>query len=336
MSAEPEPQRASLAAARTELTAALEQVQSAASHLTALKQRHGSLLLEKEATKKRLHQEALAQAAEAATAVTKVRLQLQDALQRAREERRHLREQLAGTKSSAALRSEEAAARTARSRQEVAKAQAEVLRVSTGAVDGLLRAIRRAEGSLLEVPAECHEAVNGTAGWLGAVAAAVEALRPTPEGAFGAKQVPDLRHLCEAIRGHGEITAQQWRRLASAAKNAQETRATEEAFTRRLHSLRGRRCELDGHLAEVHQELADLKASIDLEKFRSATLMEEQSWLIPAVAAAVEELGSQTLEPPPGCKDGWPWELNLQLPRPRSCKAAEKAKGRLWASPLGP
>eukprot|EP00435_Cladocopium_sp_Y103_P028096 s2213_g7.t1 len=64
-----------------------------------------------------------------------------------------------------------------------------------------------------------------------------------------------------------------------------------------------------------------------------------QALWVPRVAEAVEEM-TRPLEPPPGCKEGWPWEVNLDLwsapkSKPRASGTVGKGDGCCGAGDLG-
>eukprot|EP00434_Breviolum_minutum_P016206 symbB.v1.2.014281.t1/scaffold1042.1/size142359/5 len=60
------------------------------------------------------------------------------------------------------------------------------------------------------------------------------------------------------------------------------------------------------------KERREMEETLELEKCRSQAASQVQARWVPRVAEAVEEL-LKPVDAPPGTRDGWPWQLNLDL-----------------------
>eukprot|EP00931_Biecheleriopsis_adriatica_P041046 TRINITY_DN23504_c0_g1_i1.p1 TRINITY_DN23504_c0_g1~~TRINITY_DN23504_c0_g1_i1.p1 ORF type:complete len:372 (+),score=81.47 TRINITY_DN23504_c0_g1_i1:54-1118(+) len=274
-----------------EADVALAEVADAERELGALKQRSLDMRARAQARKEQQHQDAMTQAAQAAAEMTKVRVAMQEAMANSRLERRQLQEELV-------------AKRLAAERHEH-----EVQELASAAGGAISQAAKRAATLLRSAqPGEGNGAIFSTIDWLEAVARAANEL---PAG---------TRSAVEAVRGCASLMLEQWIILARAARQGSLHAAKEEDLVQQLHATRSRCCALRAELASRTREVTELQESLDLEIFRADVARQEQNWFVPRAASTLQALEADTGRlpaPPPGCENGWPWEIPLEEIRPR-------------------
>eukprot|EP00933_Yihiella_yeosuensis_P085087 TRINITY_DN9988_c1_g1_i5.p1 TRINITY_DN9988_c1_g1~~TRINITY_DN9988_c1_g1_i5.p1 ORF type:complete len:357 (+),score=79.74 TRINITY_DN9988_c1_g1_i5:367-1437(+) len=278
---------------RGEADLAISEVASLERELEALRKRYREMRSRAQARSGRLSNEAINLAAQTAAEVTKVRVGMQEEMARCRLERQKLREELA--KQHLAVTSHE------REVQKLANSSADTLRFAVQRAANILRA--------------SSSPLQGTIDWLVAVEKAVQTV---PETGMEAEKdsggCHDSSKACEVVHGSAALMVEQWLNLARSAAEASKEVTREEELIKELHATRGRSASLMAELGSRQREVAELQECLDLEHFRAETALNEQRWLVPRVAAVVkglEERFEALPAPPPGCENGWPWELPL-------------------------
>jgi len=314
---------------KSETEVGLAEVTALERELGALKQRIHDLQVRSEARKEGLHQEAMAKAAKDTAELTKVRVSMQEAMAKARMERRKLQEEIQAKQIAAGSQEEEVA--------EAARAASSAVCCAVDRAVTVLQAGLQGEGS---------NAIFSTVDWLEAVSRAAgelgwsKAERFSRSGAWdvhgeeGIDLLEDLKASlagdpCEAIRGNGALMLEQWVQLARSERVGTQLILQEEELVEQLHDSRSRSAAIQAELTQRRREATELQESVDLENFRTDVALREQNWLVPRVASVVQDFAKMPeermpLDPPPGCEDGWPWEIpvaDLELRRGKSASA---------------
>lgn len=280
---------------KAETDAAVSEVKALEKELETLRQRQQSLRAKAEARREQFGAEVLKQAAQLTADVTQVRLTMHEEIARSRVERRRLQEQLL-------------------SQQKAEQQTAELLRSAT---TPMRRSIERAIAVLRTgLPlTKGAPSVSSTIDWLLALDEAISRL---PRGEVSTQE--------DALRSCAAIMLQHWVRLSRSQRANTEQLAEEEELVKELHSTRGHSATLTKELKRLQRDVDVLQETLDLEELRSKIILDEQRWLVPRVAAVVQEAdqADQLPPPPPGCKEGWPWEIPLGDLRPLAPRSARK------------
>ncbi|CAK9116888.1 unnamed protein product [Durusdinium trenchii] len=184
-----------------------------------------------------------------------------------------------------------------------------------------------------------------------AIEAAIEVLRKEEETTAVARTIDWLRSTsnavknllseCRAESGYDEDATG----VASiAAVRMQEQwlevlRAREAVIEKELEEFEESeyRCSrMSFELQRRSKEIEQMEETLKLENSRAKAVRKAQAILVPRVAKVVEEMRKPL--PPPGCKDGWPWEVSLDLwssPSTGNAGAEGVARGKKPMSKAG-
>lgn len=251
-----------------------------------LRARRGEILQKRDDWCAEIQEEAIAQAAKSAADVAQVRLSAQQVAVQCRAARRRVSEELNAE------------------RQQVERRAAALDAVAQRGVEAISRSIQRAaallrpRGDLVD----SQNAISSTVTWLAAVDAAIRLaasarshspgeVLDSPSGAslprWPGESLPDA---CEAVRGTAARVVEEWKALLRDAQVGAAHISREKEFVEALHGVRERTGALDEQAAEKRNEIAELHEAIDFENRRVQELLNEQRWLVPRVASAVEDM----------------------------------------------
>lgn len=158
---------------------------------------------------------------------------------------------------------------------------------------------------------EARSAIENAVAWLGAVDAAlshcsrggrVASLEMALCGAELSEtdtlscSVAELKERDQALHGATLRLSRSWAALVSGVQFRAEQTRREDELLHELRALHDRNAAFEAALEERRQETARLRSLIDIERRRAQEILEEQRWLVPTVAAAVQDM--EELQPP--------------------------------------
>jgi len=160
-------------------------------------------------------------------------------------------------------------------------------------IDSISKASRHA-AALLEPGSELDlgtlRVYSATADWL---VGAERGLRlVVEEGSFPSSRPADPAEVsaaCAAIRASATQMSEGWASLLRGARGGREHAEREAELVEALHATRERNLVLQAEVDEKAIEADELRGDIDAEQQRTKAILSKQRWLVPRVAAAVEE-----------------------------------------------